>query len=562
MSFSYLSKEQKQYVVLGVIGALVIIVLVALGIRVSLSTISEAKKDLSDLATKIELTNLSLVKHARVSHDFSETMATLQNHIENAPPEKNYYSWATEAIYSTARKSGLEIEAIEELKIAPTTTDKKDKGDEITMESYSLRITAHGGFNDARKFLQGIEENHHLVRVTGLEISSGPRPESHNVQLYMQWPFRISQIADIWKEVEKHQQIAGKMGPMPPSRKTTPVADTPRPVAEKAVRIASTPVEKPKPPVVKPEPKPAPAIKPEPKPAPVADAVSRSKPVPVESMPVAKKPQPVVVAETPKPEPPKATPKPEPVTPKPVIQQAAPVAMVLAPQPEPKTKPAPEPEPANEPRAMPPVEMPEPVAIAAVPEPKPQASVAEEPVAGAPEKGASELDALIARIGEEQAGDDLEKQGTDLDTLLSTIVEEPAEAEPVAAEPEKQESDLDSLLVAMNPEDSEKPEEKPAEEGAGDAAELEAYIQALAAGDVAGAGQQSQEDDAAEYVMDMPVFVPGPEPISDPLADMPYAYAENGNGAKLLEELLVPKKRKKNESKSLSSFLDSMVEDF
>lgn len=203
MSLKGLTKEQKQYLVLAVIGGAILVVVAVFGIKLSLSSISEAKQELADLTTKIDSADRTLSRRKQTSGDFVRSMKILKQHLKNAPPERNYYSWATEVIYSRARKTGLEIDTIDEINVPQSKPGKKKSS--LQFESYSLRIMAHGGYNNTKMFIKQIKQGYPLVRVAGIDISKGSTPDTHDIQLFIQWPFNLGAIAKNWDSVESQE---------------------------------------------------------------------------------------------------------------------------------------------------------------------------------------------------------------------------------------------------------------------------------------------------------------------------------------------------------------------
>ncbi len=226
MSLNDMSKEQKQYIVLGVLAAVILIVLLVFGVRFSLSSIADARGELAVLVDKIETADRTLANRTEVSEDFKRTTETLKEQLKNAPPERNYYSWATEVIYSQARQIGLEIESIEE--IAGKQKKRANQGeDTFRLEAYALRINARGGYNNVKWFLRGMKEGYPLVRFTGVEIAGGDDPESHKVQIWLQWPFNLDAISANWDSVEARQKVVDNQeqdaGSQPSSKNRKPV---------------------------------------------------------------------------------------------------------------------------------------------------------------------------------------------------------------------------------------------------------------------------------------------------------------------------------------------------
>ncbi len=156
MSLLDLRKEQKQYLILGVVAAVILAVLIVFGIKVSLSSISEARLELHGLTEKIESADKSVSANHRNDAEFRSTITELKAHLAKIPPDRNYYSWATEIIYNEARMVHFEIDTIDENTIAAPADDPKEQ-DVVVLESYSLRINAHGGYENVKGFLQRID---------------------------------------------------------------------------------------------------------------------------------------------------------------------------------------------------------------------------------------------------------------------------------------------------------------------------------------------------------------------------------------------------------------------
>ena len=235
MNITDLIKEKKQYVILGGVVAVVLVLLIVFGVRISLSSLGVAKGELEDLTGKIEGADRSLAKRYQSKEEFVETSAELRGHLQYFPPKRNYYSWATEIIYSTARLANLEIDAIDEQAGSKkTNTEGKDAGG-INMESYSLRITSRGGYINIKAFLEQIEEHQPLARVTGVDICTGANADIHDVQLFIQWPFNLNAITEAWEAIAEQQEALDKhdsikAGPAQPTKAIEP--KDPAPVSE------------------------------------------------------------------------------------------------------------------------------------------------------------------------------------------------------------------------------------------------------------------------------------------------------------------------------------------
>lgn len=263
MSLKELTKDQKQYVVLGGLAVIILGILLVLGVRFSMASISAAKEELDDLTGKIENAEQALSRSNKTSKDYVETVSILGGYLEKAPPARNYYSWATEVIYSKARSVGLEIDSIDEISM-PLQSVSEDGGVGITFESYSLRLTAHGGYENTKYFLKLIKKDYPLIRFSGIEISSGQSPDSHDIQLFMQWPFNIGEISKNWDTVATKQRKVAELssGPEVP---TNALSQQPVPDHEKSAPgdAIEPPVREPHPPTTRPVAEPQPTPKPD-----------------------------------------------------------------------------------------------------------------------------------------------------------------------------------------------------------------------------------------------------------------------------------------------------------
>ena len=234
MSLKDLTKGQKQYIALGGMGAVVLAVIIVFGIKVSLSSIAMAKLKQDDLMGKIESADLALSKQNRIRQEFAESMGALKAYLRDVPPAQNYYSWATEAIYAKARLANLEVDAIDEQARTGGIAPEGEDGKVLKLESYSLRITAHGGYDTLKHFLELIEKDHPLARVITVDISTGTGPEIHDMQLVIQWPFNVGAVSDAWADIVVKQQMVETPEPMEAGQqaasfKKMPVPPPPRP---------------------------------------------------------------------------------------------------------------------------------------------------------------------------------------------------------------------------------------------------------------------------------------------------------------------------------------------
>ncbi|MCF7847920.1 MAG: hypothetical protein K9M45_03640 [Kiritimatiellales bacterium] len=196
MKLNALSKEQKQYLFLGMVVVAAMLAGIVFGIKVSLASISVAKMELQDLCAKIDSAQTTLKDHDVVTRNFTQSIAEMKVHVASSPPVKNYFSWAAELVYSQARAAGIDVDAIDELaNTAPASVvadGENSDGDSevkpVELESYSLRVAAHGSYEKLVELLKLLENRNPLVRITGVDMSTGKSPLKHDIQIFLQWP--------------------------------------------------------------------------------------------------------------------------------------------------------------------------------------------------------------------------------------------------------------------------------------------------------------------------------------------------------------------------------------
>ena len=204
MNLKEFTKKQRQYVIFSLLGLIIVLGLAAFAVHINLSSVSQAKAELLDLKGKIERADSALSKGNEISHEYARTVILLKDYLKSLPPERNYYAWATEFLYRMGRSTGMDIDSVDEMAElhAKGAADNKETG----FEAYSLRIRGRGGYANIKAFIREISEEHPLIRVTGVEVSTGNNSDTHEVQLFVQWPFNLGAIERLWDEIESKQQ--------------------------------------------------------------------------------------------------------------------------------------------------------------------------------------------------------------------------------------------------------------------------------------------------------------------------------------------------------------------
>ncbi len=500
MSLADLSKQQKQFIILGITGSVFVLILAVIGIKISLSSIAEAKEELAGISEKIDKADSVLSKRNRAGQDFERTVSILKDHLRNIPPEINYYSWATEIIYSNGRNSEMEIESVDEIG-GGARKHAEDSGAAVQFESYSLRIAARGSYEQVKTFLKSIEEEYPLVRFTGIDIKVGKNSDTHAVQLFLQWPFNLGQITKVWDDVEaKQMKIAKRDALKAKSRTPVPVVTAIVPDSESKS-------------VVVPTPKPEQIIEPDPE---------------------VMKQAPVVAVVIPDPEPEQADtpmPKSDPIV-QPIPEIVEPVPVIAAVIPEPEFEqvvtPTPKPEPTIEP--IPEVVKPAPVIVAVIPDSEPESAVAPMPKSE-PVPVNENLDSLLESLASEEV----------VESAPEVVISDPV-AEESSSVTNKPNNELGSLLASLDSRgDEEAITEGAQSESEASSEDLESYLKQLGE-------QQAMAKNKPEHVEE--------QPVEKKVVERPAQYVSSAKSTALLVDMLTKEKPKTSEN--LSSFLNGI----
>jgi hypothetical protein len=199
MNLSEMTKAQKQYIVLGVLVGAGVIALSVFGIKQSLTAISEKRTQLEAVSEQLAKADRALSGYHEVNRKYEDTVQRLRAYEQYMPPDRNYYSWATEIIYGHGKVVGLEVDAVDEI----TDTAIKRPDGVVALESYSLRIAAQGSFEEILEFARRLKKDQPLLRITGLDISLSKDPEVQIAQIFVQWPFGIETLSKGWEEAEQ-----------------------------------------------------------------------------------------------------------------------------------------------------------------------------------------------------------------------------------------------------------------------------------------------------------------------------------------------------------------------
>jgi len=196
MDFSNLSKQQKDRLVLMVMGGVLFLAGIGYGVKSGFSISTRVEDENKILEKKIIRAEGVGGKQRRLLKKAQEISAELKIYATEAPPEKNYYSWASELLYALAKKVSFKIDRIE--KQGSTSVVMKGKGKKSQKDalkiSTSLKIVAHGEYETCLNFLKMMEKEYPLARVVSIEINLGENIEIHNVDIVIQWPSNLAYL--------------------------------------------------------------------------------------------------------------------------------------------------------------------------------------------------------------------------------------------------------------------------------------------------------------------------------------------------------------------------------
>lgn len=206
MKFSEMNKEQKQYVVLGVMAVVTtFFVLQNIVVGPMRARASQAEETISDLQPKVRLGE-AMLRRDRVNRDeilaiSEEILATSQTQL---PDRQSQLSWAQRVLNEIIKDQlGLDGEAE---RVHPAQRAAVPRGsyeevqDRVSMWSvFAVDVTLRAGFDDLRRFLDVLYEQQPYASVGRMTLSANPaNPEKHRVEMVVEWPvFRFRQDIEL-----------------------------------------------------------------------------------------------------------------------------------------------------------------------------------------------------------------------------------------------------------------------------------------------------------------------------------------------------------------------------
>lgn len=197
MNFKDLSKEHKQYLVLG--GIVVITSLFAVINFVFLpmkAKWGDARTEFESLRSNVDEAHRMVKNERKIQANLEKSDEVLQRAAgEFLPDMDNPLSWATQKMYTQSRIVGVEIASVSEVG-GSILLQAQTKDDHRAFGSYAVRVITECSFDRLKALIEAMEESNPYLSITGLTVDSKPnRPNEHGVNMVIEWPICLNEIA-------------------------------------------------------------------------------------------------------------------------------------------------------------------------------------------------------------------------------------------------------------------------------------------------------------------------------------------------------------------------------
>ena len=190
MAWKELSKDQKQKFILGLLGAATLLyavkVLFVDGMvqegQFAEESVEEVRAKLADYHTRLEP---GARKMAQQLLDHRTNMVSITE--KHLPPRGGEFAWAANQVYELQQRLGLDITK-EDVGILQRNAPGGPLLKESSFVPYTMKASFSGTFAETANLLHGLEKQYPYATVSRLNISAGPTPEHHTVEVILQWP--------------------------------------------------------------------------------------------------------------------------------------------------------------------------------------------------------------------------------------------------------------------------------------------------------------------------------------------------------------------------------------
>ncbi|NLX24606.1 MAG: hypothetical protein GXY61_01405 [Lentisphaerae bacterium] len=200
INFSQLTKEQKQYVFLGVVALAIFVWLGVLGAKEVLSSMTSIDTELAEVDGKLKDGLRKEAEYKQVSQDYLPTVQQTMKYLVQDIPNRNRLTEIQTKIYLLEKNTELTVFDIKEIPLAPGGSAG---GGAITLNSYALQISAKASYVGVLQFVAALYKEFPLVRVVYLNIRSQTQePEQHLVEIQVQWLCDFHSFLEKWEGID------------------------------------------------------------------------------------------------------------------------------------------------------------------------------------------------------------------------------------------------------------------------------------------------------------------------------------------------------------------------
>lgn len=200
MKFSELNKQQKEYLILGVMGIVTTVaILQNLVIAPNRAKAAAARETLDKLSSEVR-TGESILARDRVNLNRLQTVSTeiLEIMDRDAPPDFSRYTWALGRLSRIAREQDIfpQIREFGGQRFMPHRQNYTQIRDKSGMWiPYAVEVDFRTSYAQTQNFLRALYEAEPLASVGQITIRANPDdPQNHLVNLIVEWPvFRHSE---------------------------------------------------------------------------------------------------------------------------------------------------------------------------------------------------------------------------------------------------------------------------------------------------------------------------------------------------------------------------------
>lgn len=204
MKFSEMTKEQKQYAVLGVLVGVALMVGLSQFVLAPLQTkLAGARRELDDLTDKIHRAERLIKSEETLRVNVRESTEQLNLATRKYIPDAdNPLSWATQVLYEQARAVGIDIQSVSEAGSSSVLSRLVEAGD-VNFGSYSVRINTRCSYDQLKVLLREMHASNPYLSVAGLNIIGKPAsPPEHDVTIRVEWPL-WTEMPEVGPDLEK-----------------------------------------------------------------------------------------------------------------------------------------------------------------------------------------------------------------------------------------------------------------------------------------------------------------------------------------------------------------------